>query len=355
MNGPVIHGGLSESERAAYLARGVALVDLSASLNPYGPHPRVTRAARGAEIHRYPEADARALRKAYANACSLRSEWVLAGNGSSELIYMAARAAASAGGRSGLVIGPTFGEYGRAIRAAGMAVEPWTAPGPEFRVCVDEIVASIRQRRPAIVFLCNPNNPTGYLLDGTEVEQITAAVRDGGGWTVVDEAYMDFASVGCAADRPSTGQLILRSLTKLHAIPGLRLGFALAEPSIIAAMASLQPPWSVSAPAAAAGLQALQEHDFAALSIRRIGQSRERLLKSLRGAGFQANDSTANFLLVHVGGATGFRKRLMDRGFVVRDCTSFGLLEHVRVAIPRHKELSRLVYAMMATREETTR
>lgn len=353
MTEPVVHGGLSEAERAAYAARGIALVDLSASLNPYGPHPRVARAGRNAAIERYPEADARKLREAYASASELPAEWVLAGNGSSELIYLAARATSVPNGK-GLVVGPTFGEYARAIRASGMPVETWTAQGPGFAVNVDELVRHIRQLRPRIVFVCNPNNPTGTVVNETEIAAIAAAVRDVGGWMVVDEAYMDFANPGCRATAAS-GQVILRSLTKLHSMPGLRLGFALAQPPIIEAIAALQPPWSVSAPAQAAGLQALREHEFAALSVRRIGLSRSRLAKSLRRAGFVVNESSANFLLIHVGGAGAFRRRLMECGFVVRDCTSFGLPEHVRVAIPRAGELSRLVNAMARAREDTAR
>ncbi len=353
MNDLVVHGGLSEAERAAYAARGVALVDLSASLNPYGPHPRVRRAARAAAIERYPELDARELREAYASASGLSPEWVLAGNGSSELIYLVARAAATAGA-TGLVIGPTFGEYARAIRAAGMTVETWAA-GSGAGACVDEIVTRIRRLRPRIVFLCNPNNPTGILLGEPEIAAITAAVRDADGWTVIDEAYIDFANPDGRDSTPSDRQVILRSLTKLHTVPGLRLGFALARPPVIEAMAALQPPWSVSAPAQAAGLQALQERDFAALSIQRIVRSRSRLAASLRKAGFEVSDSRANFLLIRAGAAAVFRRHLLDLGFVVRDCTSFGLPEHVRVAIPRAGDVGRLVSTMVEAREATAR
>jgi len=350
VNAPVVHGGLSDAEHATYADRGIALVDLSASLNPYGPHPRVTRAARFAAIDRYPEADSRRLREAYAAHSSLSADRVLAGNGSSELIYLAARAAATAAG-TGMVIGPTFGEYSRAIRAAGMTVETWTAHAPAFELCVDEIVTRIRQLRPDIVFVCNPNNPTGRLFGQAEIDEIGTSVRATGGWIVIDEAYMDFANPGRSPIAPAPGEIILRSLTKLHAVPGLRLGFALAEPSVIGAMAALQAPWSVSAPAQAAGLQALKEEAFAAKSVQRIARSRARLVRSLQSAGFEVNDSAGNFLLVRVTGGAVFRRRLMERGFVVRDCASFGLPEHVRVSIPRNADLRRLVSAMIGASE----
>jgi len=351
MKDAVVHGSISEEERAAFAARGLSLLDLSASLNPYGPHPHVVRAARRAAVDRYPEADAGQLRAAYAAAHSLNPDSVLVGSGSSELIYLATRAAAKPG-CVGLVLGPTFGEYARAICAAGMRVKELNARPPAFDFDVIAAVAEIERLRPAIAFVCNPNNPTGRMWRSEDIERLTGAVSRHGGWTVVDEAYADFADRTCAPVAPAGGRITLRSLTKLHAIPGLRLGFAIAPPDIIGRIAALQPPWAVSAPAIAGGLQALQERDFAARSIRRIVRDRSRLARALRGGGLNVVDSSANFVLVRVGDAFRFRRALMGRGFVVRDCTSFGLPEYVRVAIPRASQVERLATAMLCVHEE---
>jgi histidinol-phosphate/aromatic aminotransferase/cobyric acid decarboxylase-like protein len=149
--------------------------------------------------------------------------------------------------------------------------------------------------------------------------------------------------------------MILRSLTKLHAIPGLRLGFLLGETEAIHGVAALQPPWAVSAPAVAAGIRALEEAGFALRSRERVAETRRRLVAVLWRAGFAIPEPHANFILVDVGDGAGFRRGLMERGFVVRDCASFGLPGYVRVAIPHERDRTRLAVAMIAAREETAR
>lgn len=344
----VTHGGVSEAERAALAARGITVVDLSASLNPYGPHPAVLAAARCAPADRYPEPGAVTLRAAYAASVGLDTPNVIAGNGSSELLYLAARAFARPGDRC-LVFGPTFGEYRAAAIASGLHVHEHAASlaeQPPFQ----DLLTAIDGHRPALVFLCNPNNPTGWLFDRRQIGVLTEAVRGARGLLVVDEAYMDFAWPRDEHVLPATGRLIVRSLTKLHAIPGLRLGFALGQPAEVSALSALQPPWAVSAPAAAAGLQALTEAGFARESRELVAQGRGELAVALRAAGFAVAASHANFLLVEVGFAAPFRARLLDHGFAVRDCTSFGLPGHIRVAIPRRELVAPLAAAMEASR-----
>lgn len=346
----VVHGGVTDAELADYASRGITLVDLSASLNPYGPHPAVVAAAQAAVVARYPEPDAATLRTAYARACDIAPEMVVAGNGSSELLYLAMRAFAGAG-RGVLLAGPTFGEYAAAAVASGACVEEVRAnEADDFAIDVDALCARIAATRPAVTVLCNPNNPTGRLVARANIEYITKAVTDAGGVLLVDEAYGDFAFPRDERSQPAAGCVVIRSLTKLHAIPGLRLGFALGEPDAIAAISALLPPWAVSTPALAAGMQALREPAFAQESRERTAVARESLVSSLSDAGFRMIPGSANFVLVKVDDAAAFRGRLMEHGFVVRDCSSFGLSGHVRVAVPRTDQVSSLADAMAACR-----
>ncbi|GIW13188.1 MAG: aminotransferase [Tepidiforma sp.] len=342
MTGRVVHGGVSPEELAASAARGVRLVDLSANLNPYGPHPALLAAARGAVLERYPAPDVRSLREAWARALGLEPGQVLAGNGSSELIYLVCRAFGAAG--RCLVFGPTFGEYRAAAEAAGMEVVE--APHPGGRAGAAQPGRLVREVEPRLVFLCNPNNPTGQLCTRAEVEALREAAVEAGGRLVADEAYMPFAWPEDEAVLPRAGLLVLRSLTKLHAVPGLRLGLLLGDAGDVAAVADQQPPWAVSAPAAAAGVAALELEEFCWESVRRIAATRAALTDGLERAGFEVRPSLANFVLVRVGDAGRFRSKLLVRGFVVRDCTSFGLPEWVRVAVPAEGELGRLIRAM---------
>lgn len=345
----VFHGGLTSAERVALAARGIDPIDLSASLNPYAPYPAVVEAARSAAFDRYPEPDAASLCEAYASTNGLDAGHVLAGNGSSELIYLALRALAASGDCI-VIAGPTFGEYAAAAEAAGARTEVVLAGAPGFELDIAALEQLIALRRPAVMVVCNPNNPTGRLLPAEAIDRLTRAVRAAGGHLLVDEAYADFAPPSHRRAEPGPGRAVLRSLTKLHAIPGLRLGFLLAEPEVVRAVARLQPPWPVNAAAMAAALAALDNSGCAARDVERVARAREALRARLVAAGFRVVPSTANFLLVEVGDAPVFRSRLLERGFAVRDCSSFGLPQHIRVAIPREDGVDHLARAMEASR-----
>jgi threonine-phosphate decarboxylase len=342
----VIHGGATPAEREGVRRRGLDLVDLSASLNPYGPHPAVVAAARSAAVDRYPEQDAATLIAAYASEIGVPPKCVLAGNGSSELIYLAVRAF----GRPGcpaVILGPTFGEYARAASAATVVPHTIRAIEPAFDPPVDALLAVIAAAASPVVFICNPNNPTGRLLAPGIIETIASATGRAGGFLVLDEAYLPFTGTSSVRTHLFHSSLFtLHSSTKLHAIAGLRLGFAVGDPAHIARVRALQPPWAVSAPAIAAGLAALAERDWARSCVERMAATRGALAERLACIGLPALPSSANFLLVDVEDAAAFRRQLLERGFAVRDCSSFGLPRFVRIAVPHEEHLSRLCEAV---------
>lgn len=192
-------------------------------------------------------------------------------------------------------------------KAAGMSV--FEASHPGGRAGAAEPARVIEEVGPSLVFLCNPNNPTGQLCTREEVERLGQAVAAGGGRLVEDEAYMPFAWPEEEAATPGGGLMVLRSLTKLHAVPGLRLGFLLGDRADVAAVEAQQPPWSVSAPAAAAGFAALDLDDFCRESVQRVAATRARLLDALEAASFAVKPSLGNFLMVEVGDGGGFVRR----------------------------------------------
>lgn len=338
----IVHGGVTVAELREAEAQGIVLIDLSASLNPYGPHERVAAAARTAVLERYPESDAETLRNRYAEEAALDPHQVLAGNGSTEVLYLLCHAVARRASMA-LILGPSFGEYRAAAEAAGMTVAEVRAAPPEFALPELALSEAVEELRPGLVFLCNPNNPTGLLVSRSTLRRIHQVVVDSGGLLVVDEAYMDFAWPRDERMQPAPGLAVVRSLTKLHTVPGLRLGFLAAEPAIITAVERLQPCWSVSAPAAAAGLQALEERAFADESRERVAATRAQIQRALSAAGISTGPSSANFVLLHVGDAPRARQALLQRGWAVRDCSSFGLPAHIRVAIPRSEQAERLL------------
>ena len=320
---PAIHGSAPPSA-------GVVL-DFSVSCNPLGPAPRVVAAARAAAIGRYPEPESATLRTAIADHLGLPTERVIVGNGSVELIWLIALAFLERGNQA-LVIGPTFGEYARAACLMGAALTEYRAMAADgFRLDVEGACRAINTIQPRVAFVCNPNNPTGRYLTRGEVEALLAATS---GLLVVDEAYVAFAE-GAWDVRPllrNERLVVLRSMTKDHAVAGLRLGYALGAPEVVRALQSAQPPWSVNAAAQAAGLAALAASDHVARGHEAAMFAKEYLAAGLRALGVRALSSATNFFLVETADATSLATMLHRDSVYVRDCSSFGLSQHVRLA-----------------------
>ena len=342
-----VHGGLDPAELRALGLLPEQVLDFSANVNPLGPSRRVRQAAADADLSSYPDRESLALREALARSPSVGLENLLIGNGSTELIHLLARSRLRPGD-SCLIFTPTFGEYEAASLAAGAEVHRFPAAEAEgFRWSMAAAGATIQELRPRLVFLCNPNNPTGVYLDRDVVARLSAAL---GPETllVLDDAYAPFA------DRPwdslpllGLGNVaILRSMTKDHALAGVRLGYLAAQPRVVAEAGELQHPWSVNAVAQAAGLAALEDAAHVQATRNVIRQARVYLHRELRGLGLAVTPSAANFLLVKVGDAAALRSDLLSRGMAVRDCASFGLPEHLRIAIRRPEECARLVGAL---------
>lgn len=342
-----VHGGLGTAElRSLGLAREDVL-DFSVNINPLGPSPHVRRAAVEADLASYPDRESRALREALASRLRVEVGSVLVGSGSTELIHLIGRALLAPRRRC-LLFTPTFGEYEAAAAAAEAETHCLRSTEEQgFRLSVAAACEAIDALQPRLTFLCNPNNPTGVYLERREVEQIAAAVG-ADGLLVLDDAYADLAdSPWDAAPLLAFGNVaILRSMTKDHALAGVRLGYMVAQPDVVDAAAARQHAWSVNAVAQAAGLAALDDDSHVEAARRAIGDSKTYLASELSRLGLAVVPSAANFLLVRVGRAAAVRSALLSRGIAVRDCTSFGLPDHIRIGIRRRDECRRLVEAL---------
>lgn len=345
---PCPHGSVGDAElRTLGLARGDVL-DFSASTNPCAPSPRVWGALAAVDLGRYPDDEASELRAALAARIGLPADWLLAGNGSSELFWLLALAYLDPGDAV-LVVGPTYGEYARAARMLGARVTEWRAEAANgFQPDLAAVCAVIDRLRPKLTFLCNPNNPTGVLLDRPAITRLLVATP---GLLVIDEAYAGFVeSPQTVLDLIADGRcVVVRSLTKDYALAGLRLGYVVAVPAVIAALRAVRPPWSVSAAAQAAGVAALSDDAHLHRSLAEVRAAKAYLLDALPRLVLRVLPSAANFLLVEVGDGRRFRERLLRRGCCVRDCASFGLPTHVRVGVRTLAECRRLVAAIAST------
>jgi threonine-phosphate decarboxylase len=318
------------------------LLDFSQNVNPLGVPARALEAARRAldeEVSRYPEPGYPRLREALATYLGVPSANVVPTNGGAEALFLAARAAGAGGGA--LILEPTFSEYAAAARAAGLEPVHRVARRPENRFRLDRAALEDMEGM-ALVFLCNPNNPTGDALARAEVLEVADRVRERNAALVVDEAFADFAPGADVVADVGEGLYVARSFTKFFAIPGLRLGCLICERA--GHVQELQPSWSVNAVAAAAGIAAVGDQNFLDASVAQVARVREELFEALEALpGLTPFPSVANFLLVR--GPAGLPERLARRGVLVRGCEPFPGLGpgYFRVAVRGAVENERLV------------
>ena len=354
MTGEVVHGGARPAELRALGLRPEDVIDFSASVNPLGPPPAVREALARLDPSAYPDPDCTELREALAAREGVSPAEVFVGNGSVEILHLLA-AVSLEPGDAAVVFAPAFGEYEAACRRRGARVTEVRAREEDgFRWNLDAALSALPGAR--LVFLGNPNNPTGVYLARDEVERILAAAFPGGtagGLLVLDEAYRSFVE----APWPSTGlarggrAVLVRSLTKDCGLAGLRLGYCLAAPEVVARLRAAQVTWSVNAAAQAAGLAALADAAHLERSRAAVREAKAYLVGALRDLGLPVTAGAANFLLVRTGRAAEVRRRLLRHGLLVRDCTSFGLRDHVRIGVRTRPECERLVAALAAVLE----
>lgn len=351
------HGGNVYRVASQYGLNINEIIDFSASVSPLGVPDAVMQAIRESleNIAHYPDPSCQVFRQAAAADLGVESENIIAGNGGAELIYLAARVLQPG---VALLPFPTFSEYGYAVGSAGGQLR-YVRLRPEdnrFVFPVDDFCRAMKETE--VAFLCNPNNPTGTLLDKHALQQMLEAGRDTGCFLIVDEAYMDF--VKDSEDYSLVKQvmdydnlLIIRSLTKAYALPGLRIGYAVGNQALIRRMNSLRDPWSVNALAQAAGSAALQDRDYLARLRAMVWEERQFMYDEIKNLpGFKPYIPAANYILVDTT-ATGLRagylqEKLAGKGLLIRDCTSFKGLGpyYFRIAIRTRAENTSLVKAL---------
>lgn len=351
---PAVHGGPDYAELAALGLSPDEVIDFSANANPYGPSPQVRAALAKVPLDRYPDAQAIALRERLAQVHGLTPDHIIVGNGTAELIWLLGMAYLQRGDPV-VIIGPTFGEYRAAAGSMGAKVAEYRAQAAaDFRPDVAAMEGLIERQQPRLAFLCHPNNPTGVYLAREAVEALANACR--GGLLVVDEAYRAFVAGPWPSEplvkrgpglSPAGGNVVLlRSMTKDHALAGLRLGYALASPEVVVTLKKVQPSWSVNAAAQAAGLAALSDTEHLRETLSQIAKAKAYLVEELTHLGLRVVPSATNFLLVEVGDGQSLRRKLLSHSLMVRDCNSFGLPEYVRIAARRMEECRKLIEAL---------
>jgi threonine-phosphate decarboxylase len=354
-----VHGG-DVYGAARELGRNPAeILDFSASINPLGPSPQVWKAITGARplLGHYPDPDCWDLRQALAACWRVDPEQIVVGNGSTELIDAIPRALEI---QRLLVVQPTFSEYVSAVgRAGGCVTTLYAERNEQYAIPIDRLCRLIEARRSrgrAIdgLVLCNPNSPTGRACSPADVARLAKTAHRHDMWLVVDEAFVDYCPersvLPQAASWPHV--VVLRSMTKFYALPGLRVGYAVAQHAAARRLQRQLPPWSVNVMGQVAAHAALNDTAHARKSVQFMAKERTRfatLLAALPGCAVAP--TCANYLFVELPRGWPARQvtdRLRREGVLIRDCSSVPGAHGraVRVAVRTQRENDRLIQAL---------
>lgn len=342
------HGGNLKEAARLYGLGEEDFLDFSANINPLGPSPQVWDAIRQAlpGITHYPDPEAIELKEALASHLGVPAGQVVLGNGGAELIYLISRFFMP---KRIVLTAPTFGEYGQGV--SGIETLRLSLKDDiDFRLDIEAFENVLK--KGDLIFIGNPNNPTGVLTLKEQVLKLASLAEKAGAVLVVDEAFMDFVINSQTVAREVEGYphlIVVGSLTKIFALPGLRLGYLVAGEPLAAQLERLLPPWRINSLAQAAGLVSLRDKEHLQRSVEVISREREYLSHSLSQLGFRPFPGVANFLLVssHSLGITGEKLQsfLGPRGVLIRLCHSFYNLDdyYFRIAVRTREENERLL------------
>ena len=360
-----VHGGIKPHELRGLGLNPEEVLDFSASVSPTGQPVGLFEALSRADLSAYPDPSCLELKEVLAkylssgHANNIVPEQILIGNGSTELIHLIARSMlienVMGSAPSVLIFTPTYSEYEGSCRLMGADIHEFCADrNQRLKWDISKACDQIRNTSELrLVFLCNPNNPTGVYLDAESVTEIASACSSVQALLIIDEAYLNFVddpwdSLGVLA---SGNIILLRSMTKDYGLTGLRLGYSLASSSITRRLRYFQPDWSVNTFAQIAGKIALNDGEYLTNAKMVVNVAKDYLQTTLESMGFFVYPSTANFLLIDCGDGGKWHNYLMRKGLFVRDCASFGLPECIRVGIRAIADCEKLVKAIASAKD----
>lgn len=328
--------------RQAERESGIRCIKMASNENPFGPSPRALEAIRAAaaEVNLYPDMDAADLRTRLAERHNLRLDQVVLADGSTALLDLLGRILL-APGLNAITSERSFIVYPIATRSAGGKLI--TVPMKNNGFDLDAIAAAINPDT-RLIFIANPNNPTGTLLEAAAVDRFLERVPEHV-LVVLDEAYCDFASHFARARgldyshsldyvRQGRNVVVLRTFSKCHGLAGLRLGYGFGNPELLQYIACVRTAFSVSAIAEAAGLAALEDEAHIRKTVENNAQQAPWLTQQLDQMGFRTIPTFANFIYFDAGSdAVEVAKRMQANGVIVRPLNAWGAPTAIRVTV----------------------
>lgn len=355
----LIHGGDIYSVQEKGIKE---VLDFSANINPAGLPKKVKEAvAEGlADCVNYPDPLCRKLRRAIGKAEELTENQIICGNGAADIIF---RLVTALKPKKAVIPAPTFAEYEEALNTVGCEVKHYYLKEEEdFKL--GEGFAESLDDSCDMIFLCNPNNPTGQLTEKALLEKILRICREKNIVMVLDECFIEFvAECGKYTMKEYLKEydnlFILKAFTKSYAMPGLRLGYGLSSNlELLQRLAEAGQPWPVSVPAQTAGIQALKEEEYLKDSLAKIWQERWFLKNRLEKLGIKTWTPAANYIFFKLQEDSGysagdFQEKLLEKNIIIRNCSNYkGLKEgFYRIAVKFHEDNLRIIKALEEIKE----
>jgi histidinol-phosphate aminotransferase len=327
-------------------------IKLASNESPLGPSPRALAALREAlaGVHRYPDGASFELRRKLAARLGVGEGQLVFGAGADEILELLAKVLLGPGDEC-VYAWPSFAMY--PIVVQGMGARGVRVP-LDPSLCHDlSAMGAAVSPRTKLVFVCNPNNPTGTSVGAADFDRFLAALP-AQVVVAVDEAYVDFArrsdfpdSLAWLSRRPGT--VVLRTFSKIYGLAGLRVGYGVADPELASYLERARHPFNVNRLAEVAAVAALDDREYRERITRLTAEGIAYLSRELRALGIEVWPSDANFVLARAG--AGIYERLLREGVIVRPLAGFGMPEHVRISVGLPEENERLVKTLRRLRE----
>lgn len=354
---PTPHGGQLRQIAERFGVPSSQLLDFSASINPTGPPASLLAALRAAlesptTLSNYPDLEEVELKSCIATSARVNVETIAVANGFVPLLEATLRTLAL---RRCLLPVPCFGEYRRTLESAEVTVTPYPlTQHMGFRYDPDRLIEALKAAQNDSLLLANPQNPTGTLCERAVLLEVIEAASQAGVHVLIDEAFIDYAADHSVADQVKNYPrlTVFRSVTKFHAIPGLRVAYALSHEEQTMRLHRHLPPWPITTLASIGVCAVLKDTAYAAETLTNNQQHKDRLILQLQELGLHVYPSAANFLLLRLPSAVSaqelWRSLIVHDSIVLRDCSTFEMLPpgHLRCAVRTQSENDRLAMAM---------
>jgi histidinol-phosphate aminotransferase len=330
-------------------------IKLASNENPLGPSPKAMAAIRDhlPKIHRYPDGSGYYLRQRLSRHLQVPETAIVLGNGSNEIIDLVVRIFVQPGDEV-VMAEPTFLVYRLMVQAVGgRAIR---IPLKDFTHDLESMAAAITERT-RLIFLNNPNNPTGTVISRTDFERFRGRIAADVP-IILDEAYIEFADVdrtlsGLEYQKGEPPVLVLRTFSKAYGLAGLRIGYGVMPPEVADYLNRVRQPFNVNTLAQVAALAALDDEQFLRKTLETVRDGLNFLFRELARLQMPALPTQTNFFLVNVGrDARGVYKSLLSRGVIVRAMNAYGLNKYIRVSVGRPEENKRFIEEFKEVMEE---